>query len=119
MIPSRLLQRVPSKIVWGLRTYVTSMPIPVGMPFKICWIATSGGGLDLSVVDIERAERNFVASFLRPGMMVLDVGAHHGLYTTLMSKCVGSSGSVHSFEPSPRERGGLMRHVRLNSCRNV
>jgi FkbM family methyltransferase len=89
------------------------------MPFKICWIATFPGGLDISVVNIEKAERKFVESFLKPGMTVLDIGAHHGLYTTLMSKLVGSSGTVFAFEPSPMEREGLMRHLRLNSCRNV
>jgi FkbM family methyltransferase len=52
-------------------------------------------------------------------MTVLDLGAHHGLYTTLMSRLVGPSGKVLAFEPSPRERRGLDRHLRLNGCNNV
>ncbi len=52
-------------------------------------------------------------------MTVFDLGAHHGLYTTLMSRLVGPSGAVFAFEPSPRERRGLQRHLRLNACNNV
>src|SRR5439155_23701316 len=65
------------------------------------------------------AETKFVARFLRDGMTVLDIGAHHGFYTLLASSRVGSSGSVIAFEPSPRERVRLERHVRLNKCANV
>jgi len=119
VIPNRFLGRFPSKLHWGLREFLPRVPIPVAMPFHICWIATFPGGLDISVVHVEKEERDFVARFLRPGMTALDIGAHHGLYTTLMSKLVGPSGFVFAFEPSPRERAGLMRHLRLNSCRNV
>jgi len=52
-------------------------------------------------------------------MIALDIGAHHGLYTLLASKQVGSGGMVVAFEPSPRERKQLSRNVRLNCCRNV
>jgi FkbM family methyltransferase len=61
----------------------------------------------------------FITRFLKPGMNVLDIGAHHGLYTLLASKCVSPGGSVVAFEPSPRERERLLQHVRLNSCQNV
>jgi FkbM family methyltransferase len=52
-------------------------------------------------------------------MTVLDIGAHHGLYTVLASKRVGPSGKVIAFEPSPRERKQLVRNVRINFCWNV
>ena len=32
---------------------------------------------------------------------VIDVGAHFGLFTLLMSELVGNEGEVHSFEPVP------------------
>jgi len=50
---------------------------------------------------------------------VLDAGAHHGLYTLLASKRVGAEGRVIAFEPSSRERKRLVRHLRLNRCKNV
>jgi FkbM family methyltransferase len=52
-------------------------------------------------------------------MTVLDIGAHHGLYTVLASRMVKPGGRVIAFEPSPRERARLESHVRLNLCRNV
>jgi FkbM family methyltransferase len=60
-----------------------------------------------------------VERFLQPGMTVLDIGAHHGLYTLLASKRVGGKGRVFAFEPSPRERRALNLHALLNFCRNV
>jgi len=67
----------------------------------------------------ERAETHFVERILRPGMTALDIGAHHGYYTLLASMLVGSQGRVIAFEPSPRERIRLERHLRLNKCVNV
>jgi len=52
-------------------------------------------------------------------MIVLDIGAHHGFYTLLLAHLVGSNGQVFAFEPSPRERKALLRHISLNRCRNV
>ncbi len=49
----------------------------------------------------------------------MDVGAHHGLYTLLASKLVGPTGRVIAFEPSPRERKRLMKHLRINGAHNV
>jgi FkbM family methyltransferase len=67
----------------------------------------------------ENAELAFVRRFLKPGMAVLDIGAHHGLYTLLASKQVGRVGKVFAFEPSPRERRSLRCHLILNHCWNV
>jgi FkbM family methyltransferase len=61
----------------------------------------------------------FVEKFLAAGMTVLDVGAHHGLYTLLAAKRVGRTGRVVAFEPSARERKRLLRHLRVNRCWNV
>jgi FkbM family methyltransferase len=67
----------------------------------------------------EKPERDFVQQFLGPGMVVLDIGAYHGLYAMTASVKVGTEGRVVAFEPSPRQRKRLEWHVRLNRCRNV
>src|SRR6266481_6347719 len=59
------------------------------------------------VVGVERR-------FLRPGMVVLDIGAHNGFYTMLAARRVGNSGQVIAFEPSPREHKRLFRHLKMN-----
>lgn len=67
----------------------------------------------------EVAEYSFVSRYLHSGMIALDVGAHHGLYTTLAAIRVGNRGRVIAFEPSPRERRWLQWHVRLNRLTNI
>lgn len=102
------------------RSVFPQMPIPWRLPFGAWWLAERGA-LDHELIyhGFEETEVRFVERFLRPGMTVLDIGAHHGLYTLLASKCVGRSGKVISFEPSPREFRRLSKHVRVNRCRNV
>ncbi len=45
---------------------------------------------------------NFLINFLKEGDCFIDIGAHVGYYSVLTSRLVGESGSVHSFEPTPR-----------------
>jgi FkbM family methyltransferase len=96
------------------------VPTPLRLSFG-CWWFAEHSALDRELIydGFEIAEAAFVARFLRPGMTVLDVGAHHGLYTLLASKCVGRDGRVIAFEPSSRERRRLETHLRWNRCSNV
>jgi len=97
-----------------------SVPVPCRLWFGAWWLA-SPGVIDTMVMEgtFEPAELRFVEGFLKPGMTVLDVGGHHGLYTLLASKCVGKTGRVITFEPSSRERAILERHVKINRRDNV
>jgi FkbM family methyltransferase len=56
---------------------------------------------------------------VRPGAIVLDVGANVGAYTLLFSQWTGQSGRVFAFEPSPSAASSLRRPVELNDARNV
>src|ERR1700719_74060 len=102
------------------RRIFPDMPIPLRLPFGAWWMAQKSA-LDRELMhgSFEDAETRFVQNFLRTGMTVVDVGAHHGLYTLLASKGVGRRGKVIAFEPSPRERRRLLRHIRVNACSNV
>jgi FkbM family methyltransferase len=60
-----------------------------------------------------------VTSAVKPGMKVIDIGAHIGYYTLLFAKCVGPSGRVASFEPSPANFAALQKNVQLNHLENV
>jgi FkbM family methyltransferase len=96
------------------------MPIPLRLPFGAWWLAEKSA-LDHELIynEFEQMETRFVERLLRPGMTVVDVGAHHGLYTLLVSKRVGRKGRVIAFEPSPRECERLEKHLRLNRCSNT
>ncbi len=56
---------------------------------------------------------------LKPGMAVIDAGAHIGQYTLLAATAVGPGGAVHSFEPVPATFARLSEHVRDNRPGNV
>ena len=49
----------------------------------------------------DRVERKLLAKHLSAGGVAVDAGANIGIYSQFLSKCVGSTGAVHSFEPSP------------------
>jgi FkbM family methyltransferase len=102
------------------RRIYPGMPIPLRLPFGAWWLAEKSA-LDHELIfnEFEKMETQFVERLLRPGMTVLDVGAHHGLYTLLASKRVGWEGKVIAFEPSPRECTRLRKHLRWNRCANV
>src|SRR5579864_7596284 len=96
------------------------MPRVARLTFGAWWILRQDNlGEPLSGGNFETAELAFVHRFLKPGMTVLDVGAHHGLYTLLASKRVRKCGRVICFEPSSRERRALRLHVAINGCWNV
>jgi FkbM family methyltransferase len=60
-----------------------------------------------------------LADALRPGMVVLDIGAHVGYYTLVAAQAVGPSGKVHAFEPCAETLSLLRTNVRTNGFANV
>ncbi len=96
------------------------IPVPVRLHGGGWWLAQDDFLSKALFYDgFEDAERSFVERYLRPGMKVLDIGAHHGYYSLLASRKVGPSGLVLAIEPSPRERKRLRLHLRINRCKNV
>jgi FkbM family methyltransferase len=67
----------------------------------------------------ERRELSLVRSILRPGDVVLDVGAHVGYYALHAARAVGVRGAVHAFEPVPANATRLRENVELNDFLNV
>ncbi len=97
-----------------------NVPAPMRLPIGAWWLLDADFiGRPLLDGGFEKAEYNFARQFVKPGMTVLDIGAHRGYYTLLFSKKVGRGGRVLSFEPSPRERKRLKLHRNINLCRNV
>lgn len=57
--------------------------------------------------------------FIRPGMAVLDIGAHLGYYTRIFSRLVGKEGIVYAFEPCPENIPVLKYNLSHRRYRNV
>lgn len=55
-----------------------------------------------------------IASQIRPGMIVADIGANLGYFTLLMAELVGPTGRVHAFEPNPDMYRLLKRSLDIN-----
>lgn len=56
--------------------------------------------------------RRHLMRLMRPGMVILDVGAHVGYYTRLFAAGTGASGRVIAFEPHPRTHQTLQDNLR-------
>ena len=64
-------------------------------------------------------EIGFLPKFVRAGDIVVDVGGNHGLYTYHLSRLVGPSGRVHTFEPMPPNIHILRHTIRVHRLNNV
>ncbi|WP_376697216.1 FkbM family methyltransferase [Wenzhouxiangella sp. EGI_FJ10305] len=64
----------------------------------------------------EEHETVLLQRILRPGMSVVDLGAHVGYFSVLMSKCVGPEGRVVAFEPDPSHFRLLCANLLANAC---
>src|SRR6266545_1107144 len=68
----------------------------------------------------DRAERRVLRKVLSPGAVVVDAGANIGIYSQFLSRCVGLTGLVHSFEPSPenfeRLQSAMRKRANVRLC---
>jgi len=60
-----------------------------------------------------------VSRHVLPGMTVIDVGANVGVYTSLFSRLVGSSGWVIALEPAPDNWRSVSKALATNRWSNV
>lgn len=61
----------------------------------------------------------YIESVLKPGQVVLDIGAHKAGYLYLMLQQVGKSGAVYAFEPQSRLHQYITRLKKLLQWDNV
>ena len=67
----------------------------------------------------ERTEIALFRRSLRPGSVVVDIGAHVGYYTLVAARDVGETGHVFAFEPDPRTSPYIGANARDNGFANV
>jgi len=73
----------------------------------------------MAVGEYEKETTSMFEQILKPGMVVVDVGAHVGYFSLIAARKVGSGGKVFSFEPDPINYELLQRNIDLNGYTNV
>lgn len=83
---------------WG--NFLYKHLYPVYLPVYSAWKAFS-----------DREERRLLRQLVKPGTVILDVGANIGVYTRFLSQLTGESGHVFAFEPSPNNFAKLRMNI--------
>jgi len=95
--------------------------------FKVSYLELEGrkmfldpdDSLHLSIRDYAPAYSEFMKQIVKNGFIVVELAAHIGYYTLLLSQLVGKNGKVFAFEPDPTTFGMLKKNVKINECENV
>lgn len=66
-----------------------------------------------------RVVADWMSDAIRPGMTVIDVGAHVGVYTLLAARLAGPTGAVYAIEPQHECLMLLKRNLAINDLFNV
>jgi FkbM family methyltransferase len=61
----------------------------------------------------------FMKDFIRPGMVIVEVGANIGTHSIYSARLTGESGKVIAIEADPETAAILRENVALNDCENV
>lgn len=77
-----------------------------------------GRSLDL-YGEYSQGEVELFSRYIKPGNLVLDIGANIGVFTVFFAKSVGETGAVIAFEPQRLVFQSLCANVALNSLTNV
>lgn len=56
---------------------------------------------------------------IKPGSVILDIGANVGLYSLLGSEMIGPAGKILAFEPEPATHAALLENLSVNRIENV
>ncbi len=76
--------------------------------------------LKLSVYGVyEPFETRLVQQEIKPGSVVVDIGANIGYYTLIFARLVGEKGKVFAFEPDPTNFELLKTNIEANGYQNV
>jgi FkbM family methyltransferase len=62
---------------------------------------------------------SFLKAQVKPGMHIIDIGAHLGLFSAVSSQLTGDAGKVVCFEPTPGTYSILLETLKLNHYNNV
>lgn len=109
----RLLLSVGSKLGAGRWVSIDRGPYRVALSSARMSLAAAND------YDLYRTDEHILIGILRPGDVVVDVGANVGFMALMAGRLVGDQGRVYALEPHPATFRHLVRNIRLNSLSNV
>jgi FkbM family methyltransferase len=69
--------------------------------------------------DYEKENCDFLKKTVKPGMDIIDIGAHIGFFGIVFSQLTNNKGRVFSLEPTPGTYKLLLHNLKINHCENV
>ncbi|HIH13874.1 MAG TPA: FkbM family methyltransferase [Nanoarchaeota archaeon] len=109
--------RTAQKVIWRLKG-----PILTRINGYELWFWKDHGAISAALlkgISPNLREAELIKKTVKAGDTVVDVGAHIGSVTILLSRLVGDSGKVYAFEPHPDNFKLLLRNIALNECKNI
>ncbi len=64
--------------------------------------------------EYEAENFEFLTNSCKPGSVIIDIGAHIGLFSVIASQVTGNKGKVYAFEPAPNTYGLLQKTLSIN-----
>jgi FkbM family methyltransferase len=107
-----------------LRRFTTIHRAPItvnGWKMYVAGQSAAGFAYTLNLLTnrYERGTTRIFERTLRPGAVVVDVGAHVGYYTLLAARLTSPEGKVYAFEPDPANFALLLENLELNQAANA
>ena len=112
-----LIAHALNRVVVGCRKILGWGPQVECRRSGIRWSLDLNEGIDLSIYLLGAYEPRILRAYtpwLKPGDVVMDVGANLGAHTLHFARLVGARGQVHAFEPTDFAFGKLRRNLALN-----
>jgi FkbM family methyltransferase len=115
------LQRRLPRLHRAIRNRLPEGPVRIshGVARGLLIEASRSNNIGYTLGTTEPLVQDFLQRNVRPGDVVLDVGANVGFFTLIAARLVGSEGRVYAFEPLPSNVETLRRNVELNALANV
>lgn len=111
------IARIASSVVRAARTAFGLPPEAVVTRGNVRYALDLREGIDLSIYLLSGFELSTLRSYrqlVKPGDVVLDIGANIGAHTLPLARLVGPTGRVIAFEPTEFAFAKLQRNLRLN-----
>jgi len=112
-----LLASLLSSLVCRLRAIAGKGPKTIIERRGVRWSVDLGEGIDFSIFLVGAFELRTMRAYwplIRPGDVILDIGANVGAHTLMFAKRTGDGGKVIAFEPTRYAYSKLAKNVSLN-----